>query len=130
MARSDELNPNVNLQVQLQDIPDEFLKCRDMRHWWKETRSLHITESSPEGDVVERHSECKRECGTSKSEIYLLRVDRWGVQRLEFVRTSYDYPEGYLMPAMVQADHAREILRFESMRRSLATAKATRRKKT
>lgn len=129
MAKSVETNPGVNLQSLLQDIPDTFLECRDMRHWWTVTRGLHISESYDDGDIVERHSECKRGCGTVKTERYMLRMDRWGVQRLEFDRTSYDYPEGYLMSAMAQADHAREILRYESMRREIERSKATRRKK-
>lgn len=114
-------NPAVagaNLRNALEEIPDSFLECRDLRHWWKKLTDLHIVETTPDGDLVKRESMCER-CLTVREDNYLLRSDRWGVQRLEVLGSSYKYPDGYLIPAMAQADHAREILRFEQMRRAL-----------
>jgi hypothetical protein len=112
------VNPGVELQQFLRNLPDEFLTCRGMQHRWDETKGMHITERSEDGDLVERHMECAR-CHTLRRDRFLLRMDRWEVHRMEVMHPTYEYSEGYLISLMGLVEHPREIVRFEQLRRSL-----------
>lgn len=108
----------VSLQRTLQSVPLVYLQCRDMRHWWEVTQPLAVRESTPDGDIAVRVAQCRRGCGTTRTERHLL-ITANGVQRLESLGTTYAYPEDYLLPLMAQVEHPRQLLRFELMRRDL-----------
>jgi hypothetical protein len=116
------------LAAALQDYSDVYLQCRGIQHRWTVTEDLHIVSRSDDGDLVERHMDCEN-CGTIRRDRFLLRADRWQVYRLEVLGASYAYPEDYLMSEMGQADHAREILRHEQLRRVLGPRKLNAAKK-
>jgi hypothetical protein len=113
-----DINFNTVLQKTLKDVPEEFLECRDLRHKWSVVDDFHVVEEAAEGRYVQRRMHCIR-CTTIKTEKYLLKMDRWGITRLESIGTGYAYPEHYAIPEMARADRAREILRGEQFRRSL-----------
>lgn len=115
-------NAGMNLAGALQNYDDTFLQCRGVQHRWLVTTDMHIAETNEEGQLVERHLTCEN-CDTIRRDRWLMRIDRWQVHRLEVLGASYQYPENYLLPEMIQADHPREILRHEQLRRVLGTRK-------
>lgn len=118
MTTNSQSNPGINLERALRAVPDEYLVCRSLQHRWDLAADLHVVESGPQGEIIERHLHCAR-CETIRRDRYLLRSDRWNVQRLQFLGRSYGYPDDYMIPAMAHADQAREILRFEQMSRAM-----------
>jgi hypothetical protein len=110
-------NPGLHLVAALQDYSDVYLNCRGIQHRWSVSTDLHISETLNEGELVERHLLCEN-CATVRKDRFLLRADRWQVQRLEVLGAVYKYPEGYLMAEMIRADHPREILRSEMFKRA------------
>lgn len=98
------------LRSALAEAPKEFLACRDIRHLWAVADEFAVVGETPQGKVVQRVMDCSR-CSTRRVERHLLRMDRWGVYRMESLGSSYAYPEKYLIPEMTRADHGREILR-------------------
>lgn len=111
-----EINFNVALGNTLRGVSAEFLACRTTQHRWDVADDFHIVSEAAEGKYVERGMLCPR-CSTRKTEKYLLKLDRWGLTRLESIGAAYSYPEHYAIPEMARADHAREILRGEQFRR-------------
>jgi len=110
-------NPGLHLVSALQDYSDTYLNCRGIQHRWSISADLHVSEKLNEGELVERHLVCEN-CTTVRKDRFLLRMDRWKVQRLEVLGAQYSYPEGYLVPEMIRADHPREILRTEMFKRA------------
>lgn len=109
---------STELASRLQDLPDTFLHCRGIQHRWKIISDMHLTERTADGDLVERHMACES-CTTVRKDRWNLRQDRWGVNRLEVLHPTYQYPEDYLVSQMGHVDHAKEVLRFEMLIRAL-----------
>ena len=73
------------VQDTLEDMPQAFLACRDMRHQWKPfTAQINDAEGT-----VERNFRCPR-CKTIRHD--LLHLRDWTI-----LGTSYTYPDGYLV---------------------------------
>jgi hypothetical protein len=104
------------LRDALQRMPDEYLQCRDLRHLWHREGGYTVAGTVDGGSIVERSVVCQR-CGTSKVEKHLLVEKRGKPTRMQFLGTSYRYPDGYLMPEMSRSEHPRELLRGEEFRR-------------
>ena len=125
-ATRQENNQSLTLVAALEGYSDVYLDCRGIQHRWDITADLHISEKlEGEGELVERHLTCEK-CETVRKDRFLLRSDRWSVRRLEVIGAVYKYPDGYLMKEMGLADHPREILRNEQLRRVLNKPKAAR----
>jgi hypothetical protein len=74
----------------LNELPDEFLDCRDMMHAWKRTKSyVPVGENPAKAALLLREMECVR-CGTIKE-------DTFSARSLERVSTQYKHPTGYLI---------------------------------
>lgn len=74
----------------LEDLPQDFLDCRDMMHAWKRVKSyipLGLDPANPK--QLLREMECLR-CGTIKRDVFTART-------LERTSTSYSHPAGYLI---------------------------------
>jgi hypothetical protein len=127
-AAARNANPAHSLVSALEQYSDTYLQCRGIQHRWRVTIDLHLTEKLEGGDLVERHFECEN-CETERRDRFLMRVDRWSVYRLEVLGAQYKYPEGYLMSEMGLAEHPREILRHEQLRRALGSRKLNQAKK-
>jgi len=121
-----EASAGVSLEQSLRQVPDTYLECRGIWHKWDLVEGMHITEVSEAGHTVERHLQCER-CSTLRRDRFLLRQDRWGIQRLEVLHPTYEYPEGYLMAEMRGVDHAKELVRFEQLSRTLGGRAAIKR---
>jgi hypothetical protein len=108
------------LRKVLSSVPDAHLQCRDIRHLWKVTKGLHVTEQATKENLmeVERHLVCTR-CKTERSDAYQVRTDRWGITRMENLGSRYSYPKDYLIKEMALVEHPREILLHEQLRRAL-----------
>ena len=115
-------DPSHILAAALRDYSDVYLQCRGIQHRWNVTEDMHITEKLQGGDLVERIFTCEN-CETLRKDRFLMRSDRWQVYRLEVLGAQYHYPDGYLMHEMGKAEHPREILRHEQLRRALGDRK-------
>lgn len=78
--------------VHLEDLQDDYLECRDLRHSWRRS-SLHdisVTRNTS-GKVIEftRVITCAR-CGCERHQTY-------SVPSMEIRRSRYNYPHGYLL---------------------------------
>ena len=122
MPATRDADPSHLLAAALEDYSDIYLQCRGIQHRWAITNDLHIAEKLEGGDLVERHLTCEN-CATLRKDRFLMRADRWQVYRLEVLGAQYKYPEDYLMHEMGLAEHPREILRHEQLRRALGTRK-------
>lgn len=121
-------DPSHTLAAALEGYSDVYLNCRGIQHRWTVTEDLHIAERMEGGDLVVRTFECDN-CGTERRDRFLMRMDRWQVYRLEVLGASYKYPEDYLMSEMGLAEHPREILRHEQLRRVLGNRRLSNLKK-
>lgn len=87
--------PAADVDRALAGLRAEALACRDLRHAWAVDVPLYVVqvEGGMRGAVyAERRCGCMR-CGTERVELYRVYGDR-----LERLRTSYAYPEGYRLP--------------------------------
>lgn len=80
----------------LQDLPSEFLACRDsgLRHQWHLVTDFHVVPAEQvRGTIshIQRKEECLR-CGGTKTEKFALLED--GITKVGEAR---EYPEGYLL---------------------------------
>jgi hypothetical protein len=121
-------DPSHTLAAALEGYSEVYLQCRGIQHRWDITDDMHIAERTEDGNLVVRLFECAN-CGTIRKDRFLMRMDRWQVNRLEVLGASYKYPEDYLMSEMGGAEHPREILRFEQLRRTLGPRKLNAAKK-
>jgi hypothetical protein len=67
-----------------------FLECRDFMHAWTWQTDFNVVKTQGRITSVTRVVACLR-CGT-------LRADEYEVPSFQRVRSSYTYPDGYLMP--------------------------------
>ena len=79
------------LEGLLEELPDEFLACRDMRHAWTVHADFYVAENEIgyRGVVIARELVCLR-CSTGRHELYVQR--KWGLDK---IRNSYVYTSGY-----------------------------------
>jgi len=117
-AAQQEFNPSQDLANALKGYDGTYLQCRGIQHRWSIQREMHIVESVEDGELIERHLACEN-CETIRKDRFLLRMDRWQVQRLEVLGAVYKYPEFYLLSEMGHAEHPREVLRMEMLTRAL-----------
>ena len=77
-------------RVTLDDLQDDYLECRDLRHAWRRS-SLHDISvvRNTAGKVIEftRVITCSR-CGTERHSTF-------AVPSMQIVRNRYSYPSGY-----------------------------------
>lgn len=72
------------LQQSIEDIPEEFLLCRDLGHAW----APHDVKISRKYGEIHRVLQC-RSCPTQRTQI--LEMDG------SIKRSRYEYPEGYVL---------------------------------
>ena len=74
----------------LQELPDDFLDCRDMLHAWSRTKSyVPLGRNEKHPSELLRETVCIR-CGTVKRDVYSART-------LERQSTTYVHPAGYII---------------------------------
>jgi hypothetical protein len=110
---------------ELSDLPEKYLACRDLRHTWRVQENFTEVEMELEGTgvkkAVERILECPQ-CGTTRTDTYLLIERANHSPRLEKWATTYGYPNGYQMKrGQLPRDLAvSQLVRYETLRRVLA----------
>jgi hypothetical protein len=72
-----------------QDLPDEFLLCRDIRHQWDLLPTATRLTSKEGVRVMERTLHCDR-CGA-------VRVEVISLVTFKVIARTYGYPEGFLL---------------------------------
>ena len=112
----------LSVTEQIQHLSDNALVCRDLMHAWSVDRPYYRVDV--EGGVrggfyVERTKGCMR-CGTQRVELY--RVFR---DRLELIRSHYNYPDGYLIAGAGNVQQIRGRIRREGVRRVLEDMETT-----
>jgi hypothetical protein len=110
----------------LQQMPDEFLECRDIRHLWEVTRNYHVVDAVEDAGIqprmghntfVERKLRCTR-CGMVRSDAYVIaKRARW--QGLERLSSTYTMPEGYGVQGVGHMQGAGDMIRYEAYQRVL-----------
>lgn len=75
------------LAAKVQELPENWLMCRDVRHSWDVTEDFHVTKSKgTKVQEIRRTLTCLR-CGTLRLEVH--HITSWG---LEKVSQGYKYP--------------------------------------
>lgn len=100
-----------------EDMPLEFLDCRDFRHAWRR----YSTSLAPDG-TWERVVQCSR-CGVLRTEGLSRSGGRLGGPK-------YEYPDGYLIPNLGRiGGDALDALRLVSLVRGAQPEPPTRKRK-
>lgn len=107
------------LTRRLQEMPENWVNCRDMRHAWAVENDFHVVEQKQEKGGrrtmhVGRDLICMR-CPTIRHEVYI--VTRY--DGLEKVSQSYSYPEGYQIPGVPRGVKPQSIIQQEQYRRAM-----------
>jgi hypothetical protein len=102
------------LQNRLQNLPDNWVQCRDMKHAWTVDDNFHVTRFGLRNKIAEikRILVCLR-CGTKRHETYV--PTGWG--GLEKVRSYYQYPEEYQIRGVPRGVKPQQIIQQEQWRR-------------
>ncbi len=80
-------NKDGNRPPSIDDIPDDYLLCRDLGHAW----APHDVKVSRKAGEIHRVLKC-RNCPTERTQI----LSTSGF----IVRSRYEYPEGYVLPGI------------------------------
>ena len=108
----------------IQEMPDRFLQCRDIKHPWRIARDYHVVDASREVGVnsrlghavyVQRLLICTR-CGMQRSDAYVIATNS-RYQSLERLNSSYSPPKGYTVKGVGHLSGRNDLVRGEVFRR-------------
>lgn len=106
--------PAVTKTMDIRDLKDAYLDCRDLRHAWGRPNDWEITRNS-RGKIIEytRVVVC-RKCGTERHEKFL-------VPSMDLANRRYVYPEGFLLlGSQIGSSHSKtQQVRLETVRRAV-----------
>lgn len=98
----------------LQELPDNWIMCRDMRHAWEVDQDFHVTKAKGgKATEIKRTLACLR-CGTGRVETY--HSTKWG---LEKVAQHYTYPDNYQIKGVPRGVKPSFIVQGEQYRRAM-----------
>ena len=104
----------------LQDLEDNWLMCRDMRHAWEIEVDFHVaTQIGTKVKHLRRTLVCLR-CGTERNERYIM--TRSGVEK---ETQSYSYPDGYQLEGIPRGVKPSSIVQAEQYRRAMEKVAAS-----
>jgi hypothetical protein len=107
----------------MQEVPDPFLICRDLKHAWEVSEDYHeVVDQRDTSAFIAREVYCIR-CDTVRSERYQLTKD--GLVRS---RTSYEYVDGYKLADLPRGVKPVSIVREELWRRVVERSQSRRRR--
>lgn len=114
-----------SLAEALQELPDKWLACRDMRHAWLVEEDFHVTVATGRRpQEIKRLLVCMR-CAVEREETYHP-VQGNGLER---VHSHYRYPSGYQLKGVPRGNKPSWMVQQEQYRRSMTKmAKAARKK--
>jgi hypothetical protein len=124
--RDARVNAEDTFGAALNNMPDNYLQCRDIKHPWVITRDYHLVDASRDEDVfprmghntyVRRELRCER-CGKKRVDAYLISYkDGWQV--LVRLNSSYADPDGFSVKGIGHLSGTAEMVRGEIFRRVL-----------
>lgn len=116
------LSPTGEFVHGLQNLPDEYLACRDINHPWEIDEDYHIVDASNQVDVqpirgqsryVRRTAKCPR-CGKTRIESFIITPNWTGLQHIS---THYTDPKGFQIKGTGSMKGKRSLVRGEAFRR-------------
>lgn len=110
-----EVQARERLAMVLQDLPDRFVMCRDMRHAWVVEKDFHVSLGHARAiQEITRVLVCMR-CTTQRVEAYVPSLN-WG---LEKVYMHYVYPIGYMIHGVPWGSRPSYLVQAEQYRRTM-----------
>lgn len=103
-----------NLAEALQELPDNWIMCRDMRHAWTVEQDFHVVKVQKKASEIKRVLTCMR-CSTERIETY--HATDWGLEKL---RQHYSYPDHYQIHGVPRGVKPSFIIQGEQYRRAMA----------
>jgi hypothetical protein len=101
-----------NLAHKVQNLPDNWLMCRDVRHAWDVTEDFHVTKhKASKVQEIRRVLVCLR-CKCERHERYA--VTKWGLDK---VGQTYKHPDGYVIHGVPRGVKPSFIIQGEQYRR-------------
>ena len=98
----------------LQDLPDNWVMCRDMRHAWTVLDDFHVAvRQGSKIQEIRRTLLCLR-CATSRREVY-----HQGTYGLDKVAQHYTYPDNYQIKGVPRGVKPQSIIQQEQWRRAM-----------
>jgi len=95
----------------LEELPDEFVECRDLRHSWALLQKFHPVDGKTKRvNYVVRTLKCVR-CRTERTDVL-------DVRTFDRVSTAYHYAEGYTIKGN-KAGNRGTLIRREAYRRQV-----------
>jgi hypothetical protein len=108
----------------IENMPDEYLQCRDVKHPWEVVRDYHLVDAEREEGIYPRHGHnvyvrrllrCPR-CGKKRSDAFIVATkSRW--QALERLGSTYEDPPGYGVAGIGHLPGTGDMIRGEAYRR-------------
>lgn len=106
----------------LQDLPENWLICRDMRHAWEVSQDFHVVkQTGTKVQHLRRTLSCLR-CETLRNERYI--ISRYGVEK---EGQSYTYPDQYQLEGIPRGVKPSSIVQAEQYRRAMEKVAASQR---
>lgn len=121
-GRNDESKAVDEVEARLEELPQNFLLCRDIRHSWEIGENFHLYHDNREPKVtfVARSLRCTR-CETERVTVY-----RQGRYRIERERVFYRYADGYEMHDLPKGVRPNQLIEDVQWRRAAKVLKAVR----
>lgn len=99
----------------LENLPDEFIRCRDLRHSWDVLNDFHVAiHVGQKIQEIHRDLICLR-CTATRKEVY----HRGAYGGLLKVSNSYKLPKGYQIHGVPRGNKPASIVQGEMYRRTL-----------
>ena len=107
------------LEGLLEELPEKFIQCRDLRHAWSVDNDFYVWDNPSEvrALTIARDLVCLR-CGTVRRQRFVQR--RWGLERLG---NNYSYQDGYQVhgvPEGLKPAQAVSIVQYKKAMRKVA----------
>lgn len=100
------------LAAKVQELPENWLMCRDVRHAWEVTTDYHVTkQKGTKVQEIRRTLTCLR-CQCERHERY--HITTWGLDKVGQV---YKHPEGYVIHGVPRGVKPSYIIQGEHYRR-------------
>lgn len=106
----------------LEDMPDQYLACRGMRHAWAVMNDFYIMAGDIGARFLRRDLTCTRDCGTIRHDTWLLGRSRNGVPTItQKLPAHYAYPADYQLHGVPRGVKSSTLVFQEELRRYVST---------
>ena len=103
------------LEGLMEDLPESFLMCRDLRHAWEVSRDFYVYDDPKSTRVlmIARELTCLR-CQSERREVFAQR--RWGIEK---IRNTYTYVDGYQLRGVPRGVKASAVVQDVQYRKAM-----------